>query len=101
QAPLVVVEQRLVKALARSHINLPTWLCIPVASLTLQIPAKFWFWGAYFAAVHSRASPLAPPPSLLPVPVLVPEPPLAVVLMADVGPDLATVVANGTAKLEL
>ncbi|GLI67945.1 hypothetical protein VaNZ11_012276 [Volvox africanus] len=99
QAPLVMAEQRLVKTLARLHIHLPTWLCIPVASLTLQIPAKYWFWGAYFAAVHSRASPLASPPSLLPVPA--PVPLQSVLLVSDVAPALVTVVANGTAKLEL
>ncbi|GLC70571.1 hypothetical protein PLESTF_001009900 [Pleodorina starrii] len=62
QAPLMILEQRLVKALAKARIHLPTWLCIPVASLTLQVPAMFWFWGAYFAAVQPRSSPLAPPP---------------------------------------
>ncbi|EFJ49459.1 hypothetical protein VOLCADRAFT_89895 [Volvox carteri f. nagariensis] len=64
QAPLMAAEQRLVKALTRARIHPPTWLCIPVASLTLQLPAKYWFWGAYFAAVQPRASPLAPLPAV-------------------------------------
>lgn len=63
QAPLLAVEQQLVRAFSKAGICLPVWLCVPVASLTLQVPAMYWFWGAYFAAVEPRSSPLAPAPS--------------------------------------
>ncbi|KAG2435743.1 hypothetical protein HXX76_006939 [Chlamydomonas incerta] len=61
QAPLMLAEQALVRAAARAGIQLPVWLCIPVASLTLQVPAMYGFWGAYFAAVTPRSTPLSAP----------------------------------------
>ncbi|KAG2451281.1 hypothetical protein HYH02_003887 [Chlamydomonas schloesseri] len=64
-APLMLVEQQLVRATSRAGIKLPVWLCIPVASLTLQIPAMYGFWGAYFAAVTPRPTPLSAPGAAL------------------------------------
>ncbi|KXZ55709.1 hypothetical protein GPECTOR_2g1259 [Gonium pectorale] len=66
QAPLMLLEQQLVRAMKRTGVMPPNWICIPVASLTLQVPAMYWFWGAYFAAVAPRSSPLAPPPVPMP-----------------------------------
>ena len=42
QAPLMLAEQQLVRATTRAGVKLPVWLCIPVASLTLQASLGCW-----------------------------------------------------------
>lgn len=58
QAPLTILEGILKKAAAKKGLVLPEYVAIPLASLTLQLPGLWLFWGPYFDSV----SPLAPKP---------------------------------------
>lgn len=61
QAPLTILEGILKKAASKRGISLPVWVSIPLASLTLQLPGLFLFWGPYFDSVI----PLAPKPFIV------------------------------------
>ncbi|KAF5842627.1 hypothetical protein DUNSADRAFT_6095 [Dunaliella salina] len=50
QVPVSLLEQQVTRFMKRGGIFPPRWLCIPVASLTLQIPGYWMFWGPIFGA---------------------------------------------------